>query len=112
MAANDGERKAARPSASPTSALSWRRCLRQWNLDALKIEFEQLVVVDAPIEISGFAPAEIDHILLGDEADGLETGPSRPQPARRRFRGPATSFSWARTASFAATPEIRKSSVV
>jgi hypothetical protein len=36
----------------------------QWDLDALKIEFEQLIVVDAPIEISGFAPAEIDHLLL------------------------------------------------
>jgi DNA modification methylase len=53
----------------------------QWDLDALKIEFEQLIVVDAPIEISGFAPAEIDHILLGDEADGLEIGPLEP-PAR------------------------------
>jgi DNA modification methylase len=50
----------------------------QWDLDALKIEFEQLIVVDAPIEISGFAPAEIDHILLGGEADGLETGPLEP----------------------------------
>ena len=50
----------------------------QWDLDALKIEFEQLIVVDAPIEISGFAPAEIDHILLGDEAGGLETGPLKP----------------------------------
>lgn len=50
----------------------------QWDLDALKIEFEQLIVVDAPIEISGFAPAEIDHILLGEEANGLETGPLEP----------------------------------
>lgn len=52
----------------------------QWDLDALKIEFEQLIVVDAPIEISGFAPAEIDHILLGDEAEGLETGPLEAAP--------------------------------
>ena len=50
----------------------------QWDLDALKIEFEQLIVVDAPIEISGFAPAEIDHILLGDEAHDLESGPLEP----------------------------------
>jgi DNA methylase/ParB-like nuclease domain len=50
----------------------------QWDLDALKIEFEQLIIVDAPIEITGFAPAEIDHILMGEEADGRETGPLEP----------------------------------
>jgi ParB-like chromosome segregation protein Spo0J len=28
----------------------------QWDLDALKIEFEELIVSDAPIEIIGFSP--------------------------------------------------------
>ena len=53
----------------------------EWDLDALKIEFEELIVFDAPIEITGFSPAEIDHVILGDAADGLEQGPLEPDPA-------------------------------
>ena len=53
----------------------------QWDLDALKIEFEELVLLDAPIEIAGFSPAEIDHVILGEAADGLEQGPLEPDPA-------------------------------
>jgi hypothetical protein len=44
----------------------------EWDLDALKIEFNELIVTDAPIEITGFSPAEIDQVILGDGADGLE----------------------------------------
>jgi DNA modification methylase len=47
----------------------------EWDLDALKIEFDELIVTDAPIEITGFSPAEIDHVILGDGAEGLEEGP-------------------------------------
>jgi ParB-like chromosome segregation protein Spo0J len=43
----------------------------QWDLDALKIEFEELILFDSPIEITGFSSAEIDHIVLGDPDDGL-----------------------------------------
>jgi ParB-like chromosome segregation protein Spo0J len=46
-----------------------------WSLEALKIEFEELILADAPIEISGFSLDEIDQIVLGDGADGLEKGP-------------------------------------
>jgi ParB-like nuclease domain len=53
----------------------------QWDLDALKIEFEEVIVIDAPIEITGFSPAEIDHVILGEAADGLEQGPLEPDPA-------------------------------
>ena len=53
----------------------------QWDLDALKIEFEELILLDAPIEITGFSPAEIDHVILGEAADGLEQGPLEPDPA-------------------------------
>ena len=52
----------------------------QWDLDALKIEFEELILTDAPIEITGFSLAEIDQIILGDGADGLEQGPVEPEP--------------------------------
>jgi DNA modification methylase len=53
----------------------------EWDLDALKIEFGELIVTDAPIEITGFLPAEIDHVILGDGADGLEQGPLEPDSA-------------------------------
>jgi DNA modification methylase len=51
----------------------------QWDLDALKIEFEDLILLDAPIEIAGFSPAEIDHVILGDATEGLEQGPLEPE---------------------------------
>ena len=50
----------------------------QWDLAELKIEFEELILTEAPIEISGFGLDEIDHILLDDEADAVETGPLEP----------------------------------
>src|SRR3984957_16478658 len=53
----------------------------QWDLDALKIEFEELVLLDAPIEIAGFSPAKIDHVILGDASESLEQGPLEPAPA-------------------------------
>ena len=53
----------------------------QWDLEALKIEFEELILLDAPIEITGFSPSEIDHVILGDAAEGLEQGPLEPETA-------------------------------
>ncbi len=53
----------------------------QWDLDALKIEFEELVLLDAPIEVAGFSPAEIDHVILGDASEGLEQGLLEPEAA-------------------------------
>jgi DNA modification methylase len=53
----------------------------QWSLDALKIEFEELIVIEAPIEITGFSLGEIDHVILGEGADGLEEGPLEPNPS-------------------------------
>jgi hypothetical protein len=73
----------------------------QWDLDALKIEFEELIVIDAPIEITGFSPGEIDHVILGDGAAGLEEGPLQPDRSRRS-RNSATYSSSGPTASSAA----------
>jgi DNA modification methylase len=53
----------------------------EWDLDALRVEFEELIVIDAPIEIAGFSPAEIDQIILGEGAEGLERGPLEPEPS-------------------------------
>src|ERR1700688_2865381 len=53
----------------------------QWDLDALKIEFKELILLDAPIEIAGFSLAEIDHVILSDASESLEQGPLEPNPA-------------------------------
>ncbi|HVU22151.1 MAG TPA: DNA methyltransferase [Rhizomicrobium sp.] len=52
----------------------------QWDLAALKIEFEELILEDAPIEIAGFSLPEIDQILLDDEFAAVEPGPLAPEP--------------------------------
>jgi len=52
----------------------------QWDLDELKIEFEELILADAPIEISGFSLDEIDQIVIGDDEDAIEQGPLAPDP--------------------------------
>ena len=51
-----------------------------WSLEDLKIEFEELIVEQAPIEISGFSAPEIDQILLGDDPPPHEPGPLAPEP--------------------------------
>jgi DNA modification methylase len=48
-----------------------------WDLDQLKVEFEELIIEEAPIEVSGFTLDEIDQIIV-DEADVIEQGPLRP----------------------------------
>ncbi|MBV8474116.1 MAG: ParB N-terminal domain-containing protein, partial [Hyphomicrobiales bacterium] len=52
----------------------------EWDLEALKIEFSELITLDAPIEIAGFAPDEIDAIVCLDPVDGVERGPLAPKP--------------------------------
>jgi DNA modification methylase len=54
------------------------RWTSQWDLDELKIEFEELILADAPIEIAGFTPDEIDQIVIGDEPEAVEQGPLTP----------------------------------
>jgi ParB-like chromosome segregation protein Spo0J len=57
----------------------------QWDLGELKIEFEELILTEAPIEISGFSLEEIDQIILGDEPGSngdrlLPTATRSPSP--------------------------------
>jgi DNA modification methylase len=51
----------------------------EWNLDELKVEFEELIFADAPIEVSGFTLDEIDHIVLGEVDEAIEEGPLSPE---------------------------------
>ena len=52
----------------------------QWDFEALKVELEELIIEDMPIEISGFSLPEIDQILVDDEVPAVEPGPVAPQP--------------------------------
>src|SRR4030081_1735897 len=51
-----------------------------WSLEDLKVEFEELMVEQTPIEISGFGAPEIDQILLGDDPPPHEQEPLAPAP--------------------------------
>jgi DNA modification methylase len=50
-----------------------------WNLDELKVELEELIVENTPIEITGFSRPEIDRIIIGEEPVAIEIGPLAPQ---------------------------------
>jgi DNA modification methylase len=64
----------------------------QWDLDELKIEFEELILTDTPIEISGFSPDEIDQIVIGDELEAVEQGPLAPVPGAVAIARPGDMF--------------------
>jgi hypothetical protein len=49
----------------------------QWDFDSLKIEFEEPILLDAPVEIAGFSPTETDPIILGDARDVFGAGAAR-----------------------------------
>ncbi|MDB5460878.1 MAG: methylase domain protein, partial [Caulobacteraceae bacterium] len=51
-----------------------------WDFGALKLEFAELIALDAPIEVSGFSLPEIDQLVLEDELPPYETGPLEPDP--------------------------------
>src|ERR1700675_3433945 len=49
-----------------------------WDIQELEAEFKELIIADAPIEISGFGSDEIDQIIIGGDAS--ETGDLAPGP--------------------------------
>ena len=51
-----------------------------WDLGELETEFKELIIADAPIEISGFGADEIDQIVIGGNEDGCEAGDLAPLP--------------------------------
>jgi hypothetical protein len=40
---------------------------------------KELILEDAPIEITGFSMPEIDHIIIGEKPAAVETGPLAPE---------------------------------
>jgi DNA modification methylase len=51
-----------------------------WDLGELEAEFKELIIADAPIEISGFGSDEIDQLVIGTSEDGHEVGDLEPSP--------------------------------
>lgn len=51
-----------------------------WDIGELEAEFKELIIVDAPIEISGFGSDEIDQVLIGGDEDGFEAADLAPLP--------------------------------
>lgn len=49
-----------------------------WDLDELKLEFEELALEDGALEVTGFTECEIDQVLLDDEPETVEPGPLTP----------------------------------
>jgi DNA modification methylase len=64
------------------------RCLRlainrlsekgEWDVASLKLEMEELIVLDAPVTLVGFSSDEIDQIILDDSTRPIEKGPLEP----------------------------------
>ena len=52
----------------------------RWDLGELKLEFDELVIEDVPIEIAGFSDIELDQIALDEEPAATEEGPLEPEP--------------------------------
>lgn len=50
----------------------------EWDLDALKLEFEEMLELEVPLEVTGFEVAEVDLVLL-DQADDAELDSLDPE---------------------------------
>jgi DNA modification methylase len=53
----------------------------EWDVKELKLELEELIILDAPISVTGFSSDEIDQIVLDDETLPFEKGPLEPDQA-------------------------------
>ena len=51
-----------------------------WDVGELEAEFKELIIAEAPIEISGFGSDEIDQVVIGGNEDGCEAGDLAPLP--------------------------------
>jgi DNA modification methylase len=51
-----------------------------WDFDELKLELEELILEDVPIEITGFSMTEVDQIIIEEEPAAVEAGPLAPEP--------------------------------
>ena len=63
-----------------------------WDIAELDAEFKELILADAPIELSGFGSDEIDQIVLGADNEDAEIGELALIPMRGPFLGSAIYF--------------------
>jgi DNA modification methylase len=63
-----------------------------WDIEALKFELEELIVLEAPMHIIGFGADEIDQIILDDGGTAVETGPLEPDPKAEAVAKPGDVF--------------------
>ena len=68
----------------------------QWDLGELKLELNELILEDRPLEVSGFSAVEVDQILLDEEPDGPEEGSLEPDPALVPIAKPGDVFALGR----------------
>jgi len=50
-----------------------------WDFDALKLEFEEMALEEAPIDVSGFSLPEIDQIMMEENPGACEVGDLEPK---------------------------------
>src|SRR3954451_19115500 len=67
-----------------------------WDLDALKIELDELIIEDMPVVVSGFSEIEIDQITVDEEPDVAEDGPLEPDATLEPIARPGDIFSLGR----------------
>ena len=63
-----------------------------WDIAELQLEFKELILAEAPIELSGFGADEIDQVLLDPCDQSLEVGALDPAAGAPRLRELETSF--------------------
>ena len=51
----------------------------EWDVLALQTEFQELIIEDVQIELSGFCSDEIDQIIIGEQVESLEVGELDPR---------------------------------
>jgi hypothetical protein len=54
-----------------------------WDISQLDAEFKELILAEAPIELSGFGLDEIDQIVLDADSEDAEIGELEPDPDAR-----------------------------
>src|SRR5215207_9512626 len=67
-----------------------------WDLGALKIELNELVLEDMPVVVSGFSEIEIDQITFDEEPEVAEDGPLEPDATLEPIARPGDIFSLGR----------------
>lgn len=54
-----------------------------WDIVELEAEFKELIIAEAPIDLSGFGSDEIDQIVIGTDDENAEIGDLAPIPGAK-----------------------------